>query len=89
MSKSDTKLVVAEGRTAEARQIVAQQSELIAKLKALGQPTLDAEQTLLTYISALKHLVAHQAIVRADVHGRKHETKKGRRSRIRTWRKSK
>ncbi len=89
MSKGDTKLVVAEGRTAEARQIVARQSELIAKLKASGQPTLDAERTLLTYISALKHLEAHAAIIRADVSARKHETRKGRRSRNRTWRKSK
>jgi len=88
MSKGDTKLVVAEGRTAEARQIVAQQSELIAKLKSSGQPSLAAESALLTYISALKHLEAHEAIVRADVNARKHETKKGRRSRIRQWQKS-
>ncbi len=86
MSKGDTKLIVAESRTAEARQIVTRQSELIAKLKASGQPSLDAEQTLLTYISAPKHLEAHEAIVRADANARKHETKKGRRFSIRTWR---
>lgn len=86
-SNSNTKLAVAESRTAEARQIVAQQSELIAELKASGQPSLDAERTLLTYISVLKHLEAHEAIVRADVNARKHETKKGRRSRIRQWQK--
>jgi hypothetical protein len=89
MPKRDTKLVVAEGRTAEARRIVARQSELIEKLTASGQPSLEAERTLLIYISALKHLEAHEAIVRADVGARKHETKKGRCTRIRTWRKSK
>ena len=84
MSKGDTKLVVAEGRTAEAKQIISRQSELVAKLKASGEPSLDAERTLLTYISALKHLQAHEAIVRADVNARKHETRKGRRQRTRT-----
>ena len=86
MLRGDTKLVVAEGRTAEARRIVAQQSELVEKLKAAGQPWLDAERTLLTYISALKHLKTHEAILRADANARKHETKKGRRFRIRKWR---
>jgi hypothetical protein len=81
MPKSDPKLVVAESRMAEATRIVAQQSELIAKLKAAGQPSFDAEQALLTYISALKHLEAHAAIVRAEVGTKKHETKKGRRFR--------
>jgi len=85
MPKRDTKLVVAEGRTAEARQIVARQSELIAELKASEQPTIDAERTLVTYISVLKHLEAYEAVVRADVNARKHETKKGRRFRVRTW----
>lgn len=87
MSKGNSKLVVAESRTAEARLIVAQQSELIAKLKASGQPSLDAERTLVTYISALKHLEAHEAIIRADVNARKHETKKSRRFRTRAWQK--
>jgi hypothetical protein len=76
MSKGDAKFVVAEGRTPEARQIVSRQSELIAKLKASGQPSLDAERALLTYMSALKHLEAHEAVVRADVNARKHEIKK-------------
>jgi hypothetical protein len=76
MSKGDAKFVVAEGRTPEARQIVSRQSELIAKLKASGQPSLDAERALLTYMSALKHLEAHEAVVRADVNARKHEPKK-------------
>ena len=86
MSKGDTKLVVAESRTAEARRIVTRQSSVIAELKASGQPSLDAEQTLLTYIGALKHLEAHEAIVRADISARKHQTKKGGPRRIRSWR---
>ena len=77
---------MAEGRTAEARKIVARQSELIEWLKASGHPSFNAEQTLQTYISALRHLEAHEAIVRADVNARKHETKKDRRFRVKTWR---
>jgi hypothetical protein len=36
---------------AVARQIVADQHELILKLKASGHSTLDAENALLTYVS--------------------------------------
>jgi len=84
MPRKNTRISVAEGRTAEARQIVARQQELIAKLKALGQPAFEAEATLQTYISALKLIEAHEDKVRAAVRAGKHETKKDRRLRIRT-----
>lgn len=84
MPRKNTKLGVAERRTAEARQIVARQQELIAKLKALGQPTVEAELTLQTYVSALKLIEAHEDKVRAEVRAGKHETKRDRRLRTRT-----
>jgi len=84
MPRKNTKLSVAERRTAEARQIVAQQQELVARLKALGQPSFDAELTLQTYISALKLIEVHEDKVRAEVRARKHETKRDRRRRMRT-----
>jgi hypothetical protein len=48
------------GRAAGARRIVSAQRRLIKKLKAAGEPTLDAEQTLLTFMSALQHLEGHK-----------------------------
>lgn len=84
MPRKNTKLSVAERRTTEARQIVAQQQELVARLKALGQPAFDAELTLQTYISALKLIEVHEDKVRAEVRARKHETKRDRRRRMRT-----
>ncbi len=84
MPRKNTKLAAAERRTAEARQIVARQQELVAKLKALGQPTVEAELTLQTYMSALKLIEAHEAKVRAEIRPGKHETKSDRRRRMRT-----
>ena len=72
MPRKSTKLGVAERRTAEARQIVARQQELIARFRALGQPTVEAELTLQTYMSALKLIEAHEAKVRAEIRAGKH-----------------
>jgi hypothetical protein len=76
MPRKNAKLIVAAHRAAEARKIVAGQSELIMRLKASGQPTLDAERALQTYVSALKHLEDHERKVRAAVRAKKRETKK-------------
>jgi hypothetical protein len=46
-------------RTAQARRIVAAQHQFIEGLKMTGSPTLDAERTLKTYLSSLRHLEAH------------------------------
>jgi hypothetical protein len=74
MPRKNTKLAMAKSHTAEAKRIVAQQRDLIARLKALGQPVLEAEVTLQTYLSALKHLEEHERKVRTAII--KHETKK-------------
>ena len=74
MPRRNTRLIVAAHRVAEARRIVASQQELIARLKALGQSTFDAERALQTYLSALKHLEDHERRVRTAV--KKRETKK-------------
>ncbi len=84
VAKARTKLVVVKARTAEARRLVTRQQDLIATLKLSKQPTVDAEGTLQTYISALKHLEAHEDKVRAEVSARKHETKRDRRFRTKT-----
>ena len=70
------KLVVAELRSAQARRIVANQRDLIARLKAAGHPTSDAEQRLQTYLSMLEHLEAHQRKHRDERRTKKAETKK-------------
>jgi hypothetical protein len=51
-------------RTAEARRIVAAQRQHIANLKAIGGRTLEAEQTLSTYESPLRHIEEYEAALR-------------------------
>ena len=70
------KLVVAALRSAQAKRIVANQRDLIARLKAAGHPTSDAEQMLQTYLSMLEHLEAHQQKLREQRRAKKTETKK-------------
>ena len=65
-ARKKTKFIVAARRAGEARQMVANQHALIARLKASGHPTLDAERALRTYISALKHLEDHERRVRKE-----------------------
>ena len=50
--------LLAAFRVAKAKRIVADQRVLIARLRAAGQPTLDAESSLQIYLSALKLLEA-------------------------------
>jgi uncharacterized protein YifE (UPF0438 family) len=48
-------LIEAASRAAEARPVVSDQHELIARLRASKQAALDAEQALRKYISELQH----------------------------------
>ena len=59
-------LIVASARLAQARQIVGGQRELIAKLRLDGQPTVEAEKTLQTYESSLRHLEEHERKLREE-----------------------
>jgi hypothetical protein len=53
-------LIAAAARLATAREIVANQHTLIAQLRAAGRPTEDAEKSLQTYESSLRHLEEHE-----------------------------
>ncbi len=78
MPRKKPKVILAAHRAAEARQIVADQYELIVRLKASGYPTLDAERALETYVSALKHLEGYEHKLRTEGKAKKYETKKTR-----------
>lgn len=52
------KLIVTEHRVNEARQIVVRQMAVVERLCAGGEPTLDAEDSLRIWRSALEHLEA-------------------------------
>ena len=51
---------------ADARRIVAEQQALVTKLQAFGQPTIEAEATLRTYLSSLTHLETHESKLREE-----------------------
>jgi hypothetical protein len=76
MPRKKAKLIVAQQRVAEARRIVADQHELIARLKASENPTVDAERSLQTYVRSLKHLEDHKRRIREEDKAKKRETKK-------------
>jgi hypothetical protein len=59
-------LIVASARLAQARQIVCGQRDLIANLQMAGQPTIEAEKTLQTYESSLRHLEEHERKLRKE-----------------------
>jgi hypothetical protein len=80
MPRKKATLIAAAHRVAEARRIVANQHGLIARLKASGHSTVDAEGTLRMYISACKHLEDHEQKVRTEGKAKKRETKKPRSS---------
>ena len=60
MPKKTPKHVIARARLAEARLIVATQNALVKRLRSWGEPTLEAEIMLQTFVSALKHLEAYE-----------------------------
>jgi hypothetical protein len=66
MPRRDPLLIVAAVRLARAREIVANQRALIAKLRVLGQPTEDAEKSLQSYESSLRHLEEHESKLREE-----------------------
>ncbi len=78
MPRKKPKLIVAAHRAAEARRIVADLRELIVTLKASGQPALNAERSLQSYASALKHLEDHERRVRKEDKAKKGDSKKRR-----------
>jgi len=59
MPRKRPELVLLTERVAIAREIVAEQQAVIAKLAESGQSTVEAEKTLQTYLSALRHLEDH------------------------------
>jgi len=56
---------------------------LVAKFKAEGQPTVEVEGTLRTYLSALANLEAHECKMREEAKAKKGEslTRRDRRRR--------
>ena len=58
--------------------IVEVQSGLLEQLRAMGEPTLEAQDALNTYTSGLKHLEAYELKLREDAKAKKGETKKKR-----------
>jgi hypothetical protein len=73
--KHDT-LVVASQRIAEARRLVANQEALIANLRVARRATGNAEATLFTYLSALRHLEDQERKIKGRLKARIGETKK-------------
>ena len=78
MPRKSPKLVEVRARIAEARRIVDIQVGLVARLRALGKPTIEAEDLLNTYISGLAHLKAYGQKLREEATAKKGETKKKR-----------
>jgi hypothetical protein len=76
MPRKHAALVVASQRVAEARRLIADQQGLIARLRALKQPTTDAEAMLQTYRSALRHLEDHEDKIKQDLKARMGGTRK-------------
>jgi hypothetical protein len=70
MRRKHATLVAAAERVAVARRLIVDQQNLIARLKALKQPTADAEATLQTCRSALRHLEDHEDKIKQDLKAR-------------------
>jgi hypothetical protein len=65
MPRRRLELVVLSQRIAAAQRIIADQQVLIAKLKAAGQPSIEAESALRSYLSSLRHLEDRARKIRA------------------------
>ena len=76
MPRKRPKLIILAQHIAGARRIVTDQRAILKKLRATGQPTSEAEGTLLTYRSALHHLESHERKMRAEAKAKKGETLK-------------
>jgi hypothetical protein len=66
MVEEETALVQAVRHVAEGRRIVANQRARIAKLRALGHPTLNHEQTLSIFESTLRIFEDHARALCAE-----------------------
>lgn len=75
MPRKKPRLIVAANRVAEARRIVVEQSDLIARLKASDDPALDAERALQSYLSSLEHLEDYERKIKREGQAKKRETK--------------
>jgi hypothetical protein len=53
-------------------------SESIARFRAVGHPTVEAECSLQIYLSALKLLVAREQEIKEENKAKRGETRKGR-----------
>ena len=60
MPRRSRELILAASRAAEAKRVVAGQQLLVETLKASGKPSLEAEDVLRTYVSALEVLEGHR-----------------------------
>jgi hypothetical protein len=70
MPRKHAILVAAAKRVTVARRLIADQQDLIARLRALKKPTADAEAMLQTYRSALRHLEDHEDKIKQDLKAR-------------------
>jgi hypothetical protein len=66
MPRKRPKLVKVAEQLRNARRIVAEQMAVVATARANGEPTLEAESTLRTYLSGLAHFEAHERKMRED-----------------------
>jgi hypothetical protein len=78
MARKSINLAAAVLRVAEARRIVHNQRLLIAKLKIAGRPLGDAEASLLSYASSLRHLEEHMQKLKGDDKLKRSQRKKQR-----------
>ena len=75
MPRKISKLRIVTLQLADARRIVAEQQALVTKLQAFGQPTIEAEAILRTYLSSLTHLETHESKLREEAAAKKGETR--------------
>ena len=76
MPRKKLKLALLADQIVTARRIVEAQQALLERLRVNGQPIYEAEAALRTYVSSLKHLLAHADKLRDEALAKKAETKK-------------
>jgi DNA-directed RNA polymerase subunit RPC12/RpoP len=84
MPRKTPKLMEVRARIAEARRIVDVQIGLVARLRAMGKPTLEAEDLLNTYTSGLAHLQAYARTLREEANAKRARQRRSVRSRRRS-----
>jgi hypothetical protein len=73
MPKKASKLAVLAERIAVARRIIEEHRTVLEKLRVSGEPTLEAEGALRTYVSSLMHLLVHEDKMKNEVAAKKRE----------------